>query len=82
MTEFLIDEIGLPKMDTDAAERQVLAESLSPWLDRTRVLAVELHERHVPRCTATLEQALTGRPCRRSQHGEYTIATFHYDSMS
>lgn len=76
VTMFGIDEIGLLKMDVEGAERQILSDALTPWLDHTRVLAVELHERHVPGCEAAYTRALGDRRCVRTRRGEYEIATF------
>ncbi|MCC6194989.1 MAG: FkbM family methyltransferase [Burkholderiales bacterium] len=78
METFGMDEIGLVKMDIEGAERQVLSGALTPWLDRTRVLAVELHERHVPGCEAAYVRVLAGRRCSRTRRGEYEIAAFEH----
>lgn len=64
----LIDSLGcqqldLLKMDVEGAEREIL-RSADEWLDRVKVLVIELHDRLVPGCTMALNEALAGRRYR------------------
>lgn len=75
MRDHGLPSLDLVKMDIEGAEAEVLSAGLHPWLDHTRVLAVELHERHKPGCEAALENAVAGRVRQRRQIGEYAVLT-------
>jgi len=77
----LLDELGLArvdllKLDIEGAEREVLGQEPERWIGRVGTLAVELHDRLYPGCTAALETALAGRPHRRIRSGEYDLIQF------
>jgi FkbM family methyltransferase len=57
------DRLDLLKMDVEGAEREILQTS-HEWLDRVKVLVVELHDRLVPGCAAALHEAIAGRRYR------------------
>jgi FkbM family methyltransferase len=73
LADFGISTIDLVKMDIEGAELEVLSTGTSPWLERTRVLAVELHERYKPGCTAALDTAVAGNEEHRQMFGEYVV---------
>ena len=73
MEEFGATEVGLLKLDIEGSEREVLAEGDTAWIDRTRTLAVELHDRFRPGCAEALRNLLSGRPHRRITQGEYEV---------
>lgn len=77
MDEHGVDSADLVKMDIEGAEREVLSEGLHPWLGRTAVLAVELHERHRKGCEASLDRAAASATHDREIVGEYHIVRFH-----
>ncbi len=54
------EQIDLVKMDVEGAEAEILRHG-ARWLDRIRVLMIELHDRLVPGCAAALCRALEGR---------------------
>jgi FkbM family methyltransferase len=64
--------IDLLKMDIEGAEIEVL-ESAQTWIHRVDALAVELHDRYRPGCTAALEHAVAGQAFTRQISGEYTL---------
>lgn len=59
------------KMDIEGAETPLLVPD-APWLARTRVLMIELHERIVPGCEAAFFAANAGR-CILTTEGEKFI---------
>ena len=73
MEEFGAAEVGLLKLDIEGSEREVLAEGDTAWIERTRTLAVELHDRFRPGCAEALRTLLSGRPHRRITQGEYEV---------
>ncbi len=54
--------IDILKLDIEGAEKTVL-ECSQPWISRTAVLIVELHDRICPGCAAAFETATTGLTC-------------------
>lgn len=76
VAQFSIPRIDLLKMDIEGSEREVLSDGLHPWIGRTGVLAVELHERHRQGCEAALLAAIGGQQHQRDSLGEYHVIRF------
>jgi FkbM family methyltransferase len=72
---FKAKHVDLFKMDIEGAEKEVLSASTA-WLDRTKVFAVELHDRFKEGCSDALWSALAGRKYDRRLYGEYEVITF------
>lgn len=76
----LIDQLGvervdLIKMDVEGAEAEILREGRD-WIDRTRVLVIELHDRLVPGCAESLAERLRGRRYRQEIVGQNLAISF------
>lgn len=54
--EFDIQTIDLLKLDIEGSEKEVLEHS-GTWIDQVAVIAIELHDRFKPGCSAALEAA-------------------------
>lgn len=58
--------IGLLKIDIEGAEKEIFASSaIDPLLQRTEVLAIETHDRHVPGCADAVMQAIERNKLQR-----------------
>jgi FkbM family methyltransferase len=66
MQRFEASGIDLLKLDIEGAEHDLLKGS-PPWLDATRVIFAELHERIVPGCEAIFAAATAGRSNSRDR---------------
>jgi FkbM family methyltransferase len=64
-----IDSIDLLKMDIEGAEQEVFESS--DWLDRVRVLVIELHDRIRPGCSAAVKRRMKG--FHQWERGEMTF---------
>lgn len=71
MTQQGIGRIDILKMDIEGGEKEIF-EHPEGWLDRVDMLAVELHDRICPGCTAAFERAVRDFPHRR-QDGEKVL---------
>lgn len=71
--EFGIDRVDFLKMDVEGAEGPIL-EAAGPWLDRVRVLAVELHGGLSPRDAAALLEARGFRVQGHPRHWAALVA--------
>lgn len=71
MREIGVDAIDILKIDVEGAEREIFSDPV--WIDRVRVLAIELHDRTHPGCTATVDAAARSR--RKIQK---ELVTFYY----
>lgn len=69
-------EISLLKLDIEGAELDILQGQPENWIDNTKVLAIELHDRFRPGCSAALENLLKGRQYREYHQGEYRVVHF------
>lgn len=52
--------IDIFKIDIEGAEKEILTENTS-WIDKTRILIIELHDRKKPGCSKAFFQAFSGR---------------------
>jgi FkbM family methyltransferase len=67
------DRIDLLKLDIEGSEIEVLTRGDREWLRRTRLIAVELHDRIRPGCSDALAVA-TGVPMDAwGRSGEYVV---------
>lgn len=60
--------IDILKLDIEGAEGELFAHPC-PWLERVRVLVIELHERYHPGCTAAFRRAIDGHGFRETVRG-------------
>lgn len=67
---------SLLKIDIEGAEIDVLQSNTSNWIDNTKTIAIELHDRFRPGCTAALDRLLSGRQYNEKQPGEHRIINF------
>jgi FkbM family methyltransferase len=65
-------EIDLLKLDIEGSERE-LFDSPGPWLERTKIIVTELHDRIVPGCSEALERAIEKMDFSRSALGENLV---------
>ena len=54
------DRIDLLKLDIAGSEKELFSTNVE-WLDKTSIIAIELHDRYVPGCSAALYQRLIDR---------------------
>jgi FkbM family methyltransferase len=52
--------IDIFKIDIEGAEKEILMENTS-WIDKTRILIIELHDRKKPGCSQAFFQAFSNR---------------------
>lgn len=64
------DEIDLLKIDIEGTERDVFAAKEMHWLERTRNIAVELHD---DECKEVFEAAIRDYHCDRVRSGELNV---------
>jgi FkbM family methyltransferase len=69
MTRFGASGVDFLKLDIEGAEHDLLTGQPS-WLDATRVVFAELHERIVPGCEAVFAAATANRKNSTDDHGE------------
>lgn len=69
MRETGISSIDLLKVDIEGAEREVF--EAAPWINRVRVIAIELHDRIKPGCRSSVERA--ARNFHALEKGEITM---------
>jgi FkbM family methyltransferase len=75
LERYQLETIDLLKIDIEGAEYELFAAGADAWLDRVRVIAVELHDRLRPGCSRVVQRAIAGHNFRQRQQGEYTILT-------
>lgn len=73
LREYDQDTIDLLKLDIEGAELEVFSHGYEPWIDRVRVIVLELHDRFKPGCNEAVQRALAGRGFTETKRGEYRI---------
>jgi len=73
LERFGIDHIDLLKMDVEGAEREAFS-NCAPWIERTRVIAAELHEHLAPGATQAFEAATAGFAVQWRQGENHFVA--------
>jgi FkbM family methyltransferase len=66
------NEIDLLKLDVEGAERELFG-SPGHWLERTKIIVTELHDRIIPGCTEALDRAIEKMDFSRSVLGENIV---------
>jgi FkbM family methyltransferase len=62
--------IGLFKLDIEGAEKALFESGESEWLRKVDVLAIELHDRYLPGCSAAFYRSIVGCNFRQELSGE------------
>jgi FkbM family methyltransferase len=73
MSEYGIDHIDILKMDIEGSEADLFANNPHPWLSRTRLVMIELHDNIRMGCTWHMERALSRYKTRRARLDENHI---------
>lgn len=71
------DAFSLLKIDIEGSEVDLLQADTTNWIGKTKAIAIELHDRFRPGCTAAVDNLLAGRPHTETQQGEYRVIQFH-----
>jgi FkbM family methyltransferase len=59
ISECHIESIDMLKIDIEGAEKEIFANA-DPWIERVRLIVIELHERIAPGCTRAFYSATRG----------------------
>jgi FkbM family methyltransferase len=62
--------IDLLKLDIEGSELELFAENADQWLDRVKIIAIELHDRFKPGCAQAFYSALAPRKFVQEIRGE------------
>ena len=65
--------IGILKLDIEGAEIELCSSNYEGWLEKTRVLIIELHDRFRTGCSEALNSAVSSYNFQRTERGEHTI---------
>lgn len=74
MSRAQFPRIDLLKIDIERAEFELFKHRPLPWLDRVRVIAIELHDAE---CEKVFREALQGRKYTSKVSSETMVVTFH-----
>jgi FkbM family methyltransferase len=67
---------SLLKIDIEGAELDLLQSSDLTWIEKTKAIAIELHDRIRPGCGAAFNRILANRDYSETQQGEYRVIQF------
>jgi FkbM family methyltransferase len=66
-------EIDILKLDIEGSEKEVFSENYKKWLEKVKILIIELHDRIKPGCSEALYCAVNQYNFREIKKGEYII---------
>ena len=66
---FKAESVDILKLDIEGAEKEVFSSNLG-WLDKVRMVIVELHDQYKPGCSASLYPATAGQGFKEFCRGE------------
>lgn len=67
------EQIDILKLDIEGAEKEVFSQNYEIWLDKVKVIIVELHDHFKSGCSESLHSATDGYGFRESKKGEHVI---------
>jgi Methyltransferase FkbM domain len=70
LNRYNVPQVDILKLDIEGAEREVFAHNAEQWLDKVRVIGIELHDRWVPGCSRAFYQAVCGYDFNHTIIGE------------
>ena len=53
-----LEKIDILKLDVEGAEKFIFSHNSKPWIEKTDIMVIELHDRIIPDCTAALYSAI------------------------
>lgn len=73
MKKFKLPRIDILKLDIEGSEREVFSKNYKSWLDKTRVIFLELHERYAKGVTAIVRKRIREQKFKTSKIGENLV---------
>jgi FkbM family methyltransferase len=73
MSDYGMEHIDILKMDIEGSEADLFANNPHPWLSRTRLMMIELHDNVRMGCTWHMERALNRYTTREARLGENLV---------
>ena len=70
LTKSGYNTIDILKIDIEGAERELFSDGCEEWLQRVKMIIIELHDRFVPGCSRTVYSELCKVPFRQEIRGE------------
>lgn len=74
-------ELSLLKLDIEGSEIEIFDDEFAAWINKTKVIAVELHDRIRPGCREALHKIIEKRPHSEYFQGEYRVVSFSYSNL-
>lgn len=75
MEQYDMSYLDILKVDIEGSELEVFSAGETGWIDRVRMIAIELHDRYRPGCGDAFFNAIRGRSWSYSIHGEMVVCT-------
>jgi hypothetical protein len=69
----LIEEISILKLDIGGSEKELFESCYANWLNKTKVIIIELHERMRTGAKESFRSAIAGNDFKESKIGEKNI---------
>ncbi|WP_221567445.1 FkbM family methyltransferase [Alkalihalobacillus sp. TS-13] len=58
LSDYGIDEIDILKLNVEGAEKELFSKGYENWLEKVKILIIELHDRMKPGCSKAFYQAI------------------------
>ncbi len=73
MQKFNLPTIDILKLDVEGAEKEIFSYNYESWLDRVKVIVLELHDRFQPGCSEVVRSVLKNYDFEMLTKGDNTI---------
>ena len=70
-----LENPDIVKLDVEGAEEAIFSDNYRHWMERTKILIIELHDKYWPGTGDNFRRAIAEFPHRQTRHGEYMIYT-------
>lgn len=81
MSEYSLTHIDILKMDIEGSEKKVFSENYSQWLDKTRLIIIEFHDRMFAGTAKTFFEAIRNYDYRLETKGENIFCDLKKNSI-
>src|SRR5690606_34215424 len=82
MSKYSLTHIDILKMDIEGSEKKVFSENYSQWLDKTRLVIIEFHDRMLAGTAKTFFEAIRNYDYRLETRGENIFCDLKKNSIS
>jgi len=79
MNKFKIEKIDILKLDIEGGEKQLFSSNYKNWLDKVKLIYIELHDRHIKGCSKSFYHAICQYDFEQFIHKRLLVIKLNHD---